>query len=49
MTIDANLIEGFKLGVAVGVFLGLAIGFLIAAPIIYHVRKRFHAKRIDGI
>lgn len=29
MTIDANLIEGFKLGVASGVLIGLAIAFLI--------------------
>ena len=44
MTIDANLIEGVKLGFAIGLFVGLAISFVIAAPIIYHTRKRFNAR-----
>lgn len=47
MHIDANLIEGFKIGVGVGFVIGLLISFAIAAPIIYQVRKKVDQIRRD--
>lgn len=33
MTIDSNLIEGIKIGIAVGVIPGVAIGLILAKAI----------------
>lgn len=38
MTIDANLIEGFKIGMAVGVVLGFILGFGIGCWVVYTMK-----------
>lgn len=40
MTIDANLIEGAKIGFAAGFFVGAAVIFVVSLAVFYGMREK---------